>query len=79
MSETVTSSREPPGGTSLGGEDMVEPWLYVGVALCFVLLLVIVVLVVGVVLLWRRKARRPKGGPTPAFAYVNLENKCVSS
>ena len=79
MSETVTSSREPPGGTSLGGEDMVEPWLYVGVALCFVLLLVIVVLVVGVVLLWRRKARRPKGGPTPAFAYVSLENKCVSS
>lgn len=70
MSEAVTSSREPPGGTSLGGEDTVEPWVYVGIALCFVLLLVIVVLVVGVVLLCRRKARKPKGGPTPAFACV---------
>ena len=70
ISEAVTSSREPPGGASLGGEDVVEPWLYVGIALCFVLLVVIVVLVVGVVLLHRRKARRPKGGPTPAFACV---------
>ena len=70
MSETVTSSRAPPGGTSLGGEDTVEPWVYVGIALCFVLLLVIVVLVVGVVLLCRRKARRPKGGPTHLLLHV---------
>ena len=48
---------------------MVEPWLlYVGVAVCLVLLAVIVVLVVGVVLLCRRKTRRPKGG-----VLLNLE------
>lgn len=62
ISEAETSSGEPPDGVPLGGEDMVEPWLYVGVAVCLVLLIVIVVLVVGVVLLCRRKTRRPKGG-----------------
>lgn len=63
ISEAETSSGELPDGVPLGGEDMVEPWwLYVGVAVCLVLLAVIVVLVVGVVLLCRRKTRRPKGG-----------------
>ena len=69
ISEAETSSGEPPDGVPLGGEDMVEPWwLYVGVAVCLVLLTVIVVLVVGVVLLCRRKTRKPKGG-----VLLNLE------
>ena len=69
ISEAETSSGELPDGVPLGGEDMVEPWwLYVGVAVCLVLLTVIVVLVVGVVLLCRRKTRKPKGG-----VLLNLE------
>ena len=61
---------ESPSGAIPVGKDAVRIGLYVGIAVCFVLLAVILVMVVGVILLWRRKpapTKKLQGRPT--FVY----------
>ena len=70
---------EPPNNDAITArEDAVRIGLYVGIAVCFVLLAVILVMVVGVILLWRRKpvlTKKPQGRPTLEYNYLNQLNK----